>query len=252
MSNLLLNELLKLKKSKTVKVVICIMMVYSLFIALFPGEGYLYRSGFSAPFLMLICYGSLGFWANAAIVSEQIGGEFKSGTIHNTLSSGMERKKYFIAKVISLYGITAAIYLASAFFLFLCQNLIFGYDPEGLIFSGYWTKVLVYQLGALFVIFGWVSLSVFFSYLLQTAVASFVAMVVASFVELFLSLKFLYDRDIVIGGPTNTVWVMQRMLLTDTDRILSTDFLITLLPCILLIAASIGGAYYLFQKTDIN
>lgn len=253
MSNLLCNEFVKLRKSRTVKVVFFLMMVYSGFIAVFPGaEDSIQGAGFSAPFMLLISYGSLGFWANAAIVSEQIAGEFGAGTIHNILICGTERRQYFAAKVVSLYGVAAAIYLICCLFLCLCQNLVFEFDPEGMIFSHYWAKVLVYQLGALLVIFSWLSLSIFFSYLLRSAVASFVALVAANFVEVVLCTKILYHRNVLLGGPSNTVWVMQRMIANDSDRILSMDFLVALIPCILLIAASICGAHYLFQKADIN
>jgi len=244
MRNLLLNELLKLKRSKAVKVIFWYFVLFAAFTALSVNprdESSIMNYGFSAPFLAFGSSGALGFFIYAAIAAGLIAEEFSLGTIHNTLGCGVDRRKYFIAKVFTASGITVFIYLCNVLAHCLVKMAAFPFDPDGVLYSHYWLKVLVYNLAAIILQLCYMSFYICISYLCRSSVMTFV-------------LSMAITIAAINHGPMRVMWEMLNMARTaaSSDRLLSADFALMLIPSICLGVISLLAAYLLFRKADIN
>ena len=252
MTNLLRNELLKLKRSKSVKILFWYFALYAAFSALFPGEGdSIMQYAFSAPFTAFGSSGASGLFFFAAIAAGVIAEEFSQGTIHNALGCGVERRSYFVAKVCNVMCITAFIYLFSLLIHCVVKNIFFPFAPDGPRYSHYWLKVLVYNLGAVFVLLCSMSVYILFSYLFRKSVITFVVSALVTFLDLIWYAKAAQKG---FGGPVSAMWKMTEMIRTgpSSDRLLSTEFLVMLLPSLCIGIISLITAYRLFQRADIN
>lgn len=241
---LLANEFTKIKSSKAVKgvmiaflflVVLC-SLVYSPESESSPAAIY----GFGAPFLWLSANGASGFFLYAAIVAGMVAGEFESDVIHNALSSGVGRGRYFLAKVTAVFGVSVLLYVACVCTLCIFKSIKNGFDPDGYIFSDYGLKVLVFSAGALISILAYVALYLFIAYLFREAVLTFIAAVVISIVELFTR----------VNGPLTTA--ANTISYFVSDNVLSWDFVRLFIPCAWMLIICLAAAYILFAVMDVE
>lgn len=254
MSDLFKNELLKLKRSKSVKILFWYFVIYSILGALFfsgADEDSIARSGFSAPFLTFAMHGSSGFFFYAAIAAGLVANEFSQGTIHNAISCGVERRRYFIAKTSCLLGITVFLYLTNMLVFSLAQTAITSFDPYGLLYSRYWQKVFVYNLAAILLLLSYMSLFICIAYLCRRGVMTFVVSFLITNLDLIWFSKTGHDKA---GGPLSVMWQMMEMIRTDlsSNRLLEPDFFLMLIPSLCMGVISLVVAYHLFKRTDIN
>ena len=254
MSGLFKNELLKLKRSKSVKVLFWYFVIYSILAALFfhgANEDSIARSGFSAPFLTFGMHGSSGFFFYASIAAGLVANEFSQGTIHNAISCGVERRSYFIAKTCCLLGITVFLYLTNTLVHSLANIAISSFDPYGLLFSRYWQKVFIYNLAAILLLLSCMSLFICIAYLCRRGVMTFVVSMLITDVDLISYAKIGPGK---VNGPVSLMWQMLRMSETDlsSNRLLEPDFFLMLVPSLCMGVISLVVAYQLFKRTDIN
>lgn len=254
MCDLFKNELLKLKRSKSVKVLFWYFVIYSILGALFfhgANEGSVARSGFFAPFMTFSMHGASGFFFYAAIASGLVANEFSQGTIHNAISCGVERRSFFIAKTCCLLGITVFLYLTNTLVHSLAEIAISSFDPYGLLYSRYWQKVFIYNLAAILLLLSCMSLFICIAYLCRRGVMTFVVSM------LIISLDFIWYARIDAGnvsGPVSVMSQMSEMIRTDlsSNRLLEPDFFLMLVPSLCMGVISLVVAYQLFKRTDIN
>jgi len=255
MSNLFRNELLKLRHSKAVIILFWVYLGFTMMSALVPGVGNdsVMQYGFSAPFLVLCNFGTVFFDFFAIIAAGLIAEEFKQGIIHNVLGCGVERGRYFIAKASGVVGISLFFYLCDFCAYCVTKNLLVGFGPKELVYSHYFLKVLVYNLAAVLLIFSCVSFYICLAYLLRDSVKTFAVALVVGFLDTAWGAKVSLNSGIP-GGPASASTQMAHMIRTaaDSDRILSGELVISLLPTLCLGVISILAAYRLFQKMDIQ
>lgn len=254
MGDLFKNELLKLKRSKSVKVLFWYFVIYSILGALFfhgANEDSVARSGFFAPFMTFAMHGSSGFFFYASIAAGLVASEFSQGTIHNAISCGVERRSYFIAKTCCLLGITVFLYLTNTLVHSLAEIVISSFDPYGLLYSRYWQKVFIYNLAAILLLLSCMSLFICIAYLCRKGVMTFVVSM------LIINLDFISNARInpgKINGPLSVMWQMLEMVKTDlsSNRLLEPNFFLMLIPSLCMGVVSLVMAYQLFKRTDIN
>ncbi len=254
MNNLLKNELLKLKRSKSVKVLFWYFVIYSILGTLFfhrADAGSFERSGFSAPFLTFAMHGSSGFFFYASVAAGLVANEFSQGTIHNAISCGVERRRYFLSKICCLLGVTVFLYLTNVLVRSLAQSIFSSFDPYGILYSRYWQKVLVYNLAAILLLLSSMSLFICIAYLCRRGVMTFVISLLATDADLIWYSRISRDKPV---GPVSVMWQMLDMAGTDSssDRLLEPGFLLLLLPSLCMGAISLIVAYQLFKRADIN
>ena len=254
MNDLLKNELLKLKRSKSVKVLFWYFVIYSILGALFfhgADESSVMRSGFFAPFATFAMHGAAAFFFYAAVAAGLVADEFSQGTIHNAISCGVERRRYFIAKICCLLGITVFLYLSNTLVHCLAEIVISSFDPYGLLYSRYWQKVLVYNLAAILLLLSCMSLFICIAYLCRKGVKTFVVSMLIIVLDNFLYARIGPDK---INSPVSLMWQMFEMIRTDlsSNRLLEPDFFLMLVPSLCMGAISLTVAYQLFKRTDIN
>ena len=245
------NEWVKIKHSKWVIGVILYLMFMTVIGALFPGtrENYFTISG----------YGSLFSWSDnlmgmdiysafAFLVAGLMGKEFDNRTLHNIVGRGIKRKHYFAVKAICIIMLSALFYIASLCIFSVLRTMIFGYNPEALSYSDYWSKVLVYNGGALLLVLCYVSVFILLSVLIRRIGPMLVCSILINFIDS--SLREGAIADIRIGGACRIAVKMRTAF--QYDRILTGPFFTMFLPVICVGVVTLLLACQLFQKRDID
>lgn len=254
MSDLFKNELLKLKRSKSVKALFWYFILFSVFCALFYSGADNRQYGFYAPFEAACMSGASGFFLFAAIAAEQVANEFSQGIIHNAISCGVERRGYFIAKTCSTLGITAFIYLSNLLVLCLCRNVFRPFDPYSLRCSRYWQKAVVFNLAALMALLCYMSLFICIAYLCRRGVMTFVTSMLITIVD-YMCFAGNDGLQNTFGSPLAVVMGMTKNMIptgASSDRLLEPGFFLMLLPSLCMGAVSLIVAYQVFKRVDIN
>lgn len=241
---LFINELHKIKASRSVKWVVLVFLLFVLLAGIVWGKDKaslpFATYGFGAPFVWLLSNGAIGFFLYAAVVAGLFASEFEMGVIHNALGSGVNRGGYFIAKVAAIFGVTIAIYLGCIGVLCIFRCWTVGFDPTGQIFADYGMKVVVYNGCGILSLLAYVAIYIFIACLLREAVPTFIAAIVISTLELLDLLR----------GPLRIAMEAERFI--ENDAILSLDFVKLFVPCLYIMAVSLMAAYVLFRVRDID
>ena len=241
---LFINELCKIKASRSVKGVVIVFLFFALLSGMVFGAGTtswpVSRYGFGAPFLWLMGNGAAGFFLYAAIVSGLFASEFELGVIANALGSGVKRSSYFIAKVLAVFGACILIYLGGMGILFLIKCQTMGFDPTGKIFADYGLKVLVYKPCAIVSLLSYIAVYIFIACLMREAVPAFIASLVITIAEMLNLFR----------GPVRIA--MDAVAFVRDDTVLSPDFPKLFVPCLCLLTAALGAAYLLFLLQDVD
>lgn len=248
------NELRKIKRSKSVKVLFAIFLAF-IVLSSFVGQNkgsVLMRSGFAGPFMWNGIMGAVGLFAYGAIAAGMVADEFQLGVVQNALSCGVSRRRYFAAKVISVLGISAVLYLLCAFLYTLFLTKVYGFDPEGLLFSDYWLKVLAFNGAALAVQLSCVAMYIFFAYVFRKASVTFAVSVLATVAETFAGARLIKAGAISgsgFNGPFTAIFLLAQHFSADT--ILTREFALLPLPCLGIMAVSLLASYFLFMKRGV-
>ena len=251
---LLANEMIKIRRSKSVKVLFLIFLFF-IFFAVSVGEGKggpLMNSGFAGPFTWNGIMGAAGLFSYGAIAAGMVASEFELGVVRNAIGCGVSRNRYFAAKIFSVMGVSAVMYLVCNCIFSLFVTLVRGFDPEGLVYSDYWLKVLVFNGVALTVQLTCVAMYICFAYVFRIASITFAASVLVTLGETLLtagSIKQYSIGDRGFNGPAATLWLTVQHFAADT--ILTEEFVLLALPCFCIMVVSLILSYILFTKRGI-
>lgn len=251
---LLANELLKIKRSKSCRVLFLVFVGFILLSSLMgQNQGSdLMRSGFAGPFMWNGIMGASGLFAYGAIVAGMIASEFELGVVRNAIGCGITRSRYFAVKILSVLGVSAILYLVCNFIYTVVMTIQYGFDPKGLLYSDYWTKVLAFNAVALAVQLASVSIYICFAYLFRAASATFVLSIAETIIEVFIAARYIKSPRLSskgVQGPFYTLWLLSRHFTEDT--ILTEEFALLALPCVCILAVSLLVSYLLFMKRGI-
>lgn len=239
---LFVNELCKIKASKSVKGITAAFFCFAILAGTIwgraPSPVFVY--GFGSPFMWIFGNGAAGFFLYAAVVAGLFASEFELGVIHNVLGSGVKRSSYFIAKVIAVFGVAVLIYLGGIAALCLFKCLTVGFGPADLIFADYGLKVLAFNGWAICSLLSYVAVYILIACLLREAVPTFIAAFVITLCELFNLFR----------GPVRIA--MDAIDFIKSDRILSPEFAALFTPCIYILVISLAAAYILFLVRDVE
>lgn len=248
------NEFLKIKRSKSVRVLFLVFVGFILLASLM-GENKgsdLMRSGFAAPFMWNGIMGAAGLFAYGAIAAGMIASEFELGVVRNAIGCGVTRSRYFAVKVSSVLGISLVLYLVCNCIFTVVMTVHYGFDPKGLLYSDYWTKVVVFNAVALTVQLASVAIYICFAYIFRAASAAFVFSVLETIIEAFISSQRVKSMRLSGRGlpcPFDTMWVLPKHFTEDT--ILTEEFALLAVPCICILSVSLLISYILFMKRGI-
>ena len=259
MKDLLANELLKFRRSRAVKAVFWLYVFSYGTSALAKGgrtDSYL-NYGFGAPFTAFGIIGTSALWLYAVMAAGMAADEFKQGTIHNALACGVERGKYYRAKICVLLGGSALFYLCSLAVFCIVRIPMLGFGPDTLVFSHYWLAVLVYNLGVIVVIMSNMAFYIFIAYLTKSSVKTFISTFFISILELIIygrCMDMNVQSEVFTCGPVGTMEKMMKLVHTmkDSKVILSADFVRMLLPCVCIEIIFLLAGYQVFKRSDIN
>lgn len=239
---LFVNELCKIKASRSIKGITIVFFFFALLAGNIWGSSSVpvFVYGFGVPFIWIFGNGAAGFFLYAAVVAALFASEFELGTIYPVLGSGVRRSSYFLAKVISIFGVTVLIYLSSMCALFLFRCRLAGFGSPDQIFADYGLKAIVFNVGALLALLSYVAVYIFIACLLREAVSTFIASMVLTVLELFRLFR----------GPARII--MDAIDYVVNDQVLSPDFAGLFTPCICILAISLAAAYLLFLVRDVG
>ena len=220
---LFVNELCKIKTSKSVKGVAVIFIFFAILAGTVWGKSDMPAAlyGFGAPFMWIVANGASGFFLYALIVASLFAREFELGVIHNILGCGVKRSSYFIAKVMAVFSLV-------------------GFGPSALIFADYGFKVLVFNGWAVCSLLSYVAVYILIACLFREAVPTFIASLVITLCELFNLFR----------GPVRIT--TDAIGFIESDRILSSDFGRLFTPCIFILVIGLAAAYILFLVQDVD
>ncbi len=239
---LFVNELCKIKASKSVKGVAVIFIFFAILAGTVWGKSDMPAAlyGFGAPFMWIVANGASGFFLYALIVASLFAREFELGVIHNILGCGVKRSSYFIAKVMAVFSVTVLLYLGGICALFLFKCLLVGFGPSALIFADYGYKVLVFNGWAVCSLLSYVAVYILIACLFREAVPTFIASLVITLCELFNLFR----------GPVRIT--TDAIGFIESDKILSSDFGRLFTPCIFILVIALAAAYILFLVQDVD
>lgn len=252
MGKLIYNELLKLKYSGSVKIVWGYFLFAVILAGLMPMDDLpgimrdIIGVGYGVSFVVVPFSGALVFGVFAAMTAGMITQEFSQGTIHNALSRGVSRRRYFAAKVTCLFGVALVTYPVSLIAAVALRSMIFGFNPQSLTYPDYLQVNLVYHFSIMAVILIYVSIYIFLAYICKRPALTFTA----GFAELVLELILIKDNTSV-GGPLQAMRVISNSLVEGYD-ILQIGVMKLLLPGIAMGILSLVLAYLVFMKKDVN
>lgn len=252
MRRLLVNELVKIRYSRSVKIVFCILAGFAVLCTAIQANdgGKLGDYGYQIPFISIVSFGAMGFFIYSALAATMIGGEFEKGIVHNIFSCGIGRKQYYAAKLTGVFGTAVVIYFLVTVLQTVLVTLRFGFGPKGLITEEYWLEVLVFTVAVLIVLAANLSIYCFFAFLFRRAAVTFAVSVGWGIVELLISSLAHKSGKSVSFLP---LAVMNAMIdKFQAGGILSVQFCTLLVPCIVIVLLCSLSGYWLFKNRDIQ
>ena len=247
MNNLFMNELNKIKTTSLIKIVFGLFLLLAVFMAVMPPKGTrMFDYAYGAHIIFMNMCGTASIIFFSPVVVAMVTQEFSQRTVHNILACGVSRKKFYIVKTVCLMVTVLFIYLATIGVFTMVRSLIYGFNPLNYTYPGYGTVVFVYHACVITVIFTEVALFMCFAYLFNRPAAAYLACLGAVFAENFLFLR----SDDKIRFAILTLFRMEDYLMDHI--VLTTDFLILLIPVFIELILCLALSYVIFQKKDIS
>lgn len=254
MGRMLLSELLKIRRSRSLKkacVWYAALLLYCVMVT--GGEALLGYGGMRAPFVVPSYVAPWAYWIFAAFSALLLGGEYDGQLFKNAFVCGVSREKYFAVKVLATYLVSFFLYIAAVVLATLIRTIRFGFDPDGVMFENYWLKVFVFNGMALAVIFAYVSVFNLLVLAFRSSGIPFILGVLITLRDFFstsLAVKYYgYLKEL----PKNlfTVVAMMRKERQFAD-ILNPEFLSMYIPCLCVGGIALAAGYVLFKMRDVD
>ena len=252
MKGLFVNEWVKIKRSAWVMGVLLYLVLIIMLQAFFPGreENPVTKTGYGSVFGLISHFMGMDFYgAFAFLAAGLFGREFEGRVLNNIVGRGVKRRYYFAVKAACLMALSAALYIACLCIFGLLRTVIYGYNPGNFFYRDYWLKALVYNGGAVLLIFCYMSVSLLLIVLFRRSVPALICAVVINLMDSGLREGAVFS-DIRIGGACAAAEKMWSAFVS--DRILTGSFFAIFLPIICAGLLFLLLAGFLFEKTDLD
>lgn len=250
MARMLLSELLKIRRSRSLKRA-CIIYVVLVLLSTLGTAGEQHQSGIMGPFAASSCLVPWSYWVIAAFSALTLGGEFDGKLLKNAFACGVSREKLYAVKVLAIYLVSFFLYIAAVLLITVIRTARFGFNPDGLVVEDYWLKVFAYNGMGLAVMFAYASLFNLLCFVFRCSGIPFilgVAITLVDVVSTLMSIKFYgYLKEL----PKNLFSVI--MLMDKEIRsmdILNPEFLGMYIPCLCVTGIALVAGYVLFKVRD--
>lgn len=252
MGRMLLSELLKIRRSKSLKKACIIYVGLVLFSALSAaGEQNLGYAGIRGPFVASSYLSPWSYWVIGAFSALTLGGEYDGKVFKNAFACGISRGKFYVVKVLTIYLVSILLYITAVVLVTVIRTARFGFNPDGLVIEDYWLKVFVYNGMGLAVMLAYGSLFNFLCFVFRCSGIPFLLGCAITFVDAaatLMSEKY-YLREL----PKNlfsVIRIMNREL--KSVDILNPEFLGMYIPCLCVTGVALIAGYVLFKVRDVE
>lgn len=238
----------KLIHARSVRIIFLIFVGWGVFSGIF-----LDRSADRAPFSGYYTWGPAGFYLIAVLAATRTAGEYQSGRLAEALGAGVSRGRYFAAKVLTLFCLSACFYLANVTVFSLLRLMLDGIPAGGgYRFPSYGLQVLVYQLGMVLLYWFCVAAAVLCGVLLRKKSQAGFLTAAVLLADQFISLVRFKQIDAVspgqsfYGGPVAVCLQMDRY--ESMGSFLTYDFALQFLPCVYVGILALILGYFVFSR----
>ena len=250
MKRLLQNELLKLRYNRMSIVFAVLMIGFGAFSAVmprFPGQITTWDYGVMASMRYLYCVGGFTAFLMTGISAGTITQEFNNRTIHNALSCGVSRKKYFFTKMWLYVAFCFLIHLVTLLLFTVIGGAVFGFFPPDYRYCNLMTVTIVVHLGEAAVLFAYMSVFLLLAILFRNPAVVIFSGVAYYFLENWITT---IDSVSFYGVPSYALARIDSLVLS--GHVLSVELVALTLPCIVTGIIFLSLAYFIFMKKDIN
>ena len=250
MKRLLQNELLKLRYNRMSIVFAMLMIGFGAFSAVmprFPGQITTWDYGVMASMRYLYYVGGLTAVLMTGISAGMIAQEFNNRTIHNALSCGVSRKKYFFTKTYLYMAFCFLTHLVTLLLFTVIKGAVFGFFPPYSRYRNLMIVTIVVHLGEAAVLFAYMSVFLLLAILFHNPAVVIFSGVACYYLESWLPV---IDGISFYGDPFYAIDGIDPLVMS--GRVLSAKFAALTLPCIVTGIVFLSLAYLIFMKKDIN
>lgn len=213
----------------------------------FPGQITTFDYGVMASMRYLNEAGGLVAILMIGIAAGLITQEFNNRTIHNALSCGVSRRKYFFIKTCLYMASCFMIHLVTLLFFTVIRSAIFGFFPPYYRYRNLIIVTIVVHLGDAAVLFAYMSVFLLFAILFRNPAAVIFSGVAYYYLESWVPM---IDSISFYGAPFYAIAGISPLVIS--GRVLSAEFAALTLPCIVTGIVFLSLAYLIFMKKDIN
>lgn len=250
MKRLLQNELLKLRYNR-MSIVFAVLMVgcgaFTAVIPRFPGQITTFDYGVMASMRYLNEAGGLSAVLMTGIAAGLIAQEFNNKTIHNALSCGVSRRKYFLTKTCLYMASCFLVHLVTLLLYTFIRGAVFGFFPPYYRYRNLMIVTIVVHLGDAAVLFAYMSIFLLFAILFRNPAAVIFSGVAYYYLESWLPM---IHGISFYGAPFYAIAGISPLVIS--GRVLSAEYAVLTLPCIATGIVFLSLAYLIFMKKDIN
>ena len=252
MGRLLKNELLKMRYSRMLWIVFTGAIALVALMGCAPAGGISWADyGIMVPFGYMRSCGTMVTMLLSPIVGIFFTQELQQGTMHNTLSCGVSRRKYFWVKTVCIMAVCLLNYLISMVIFTCLRTVISGfYPPPGSYPDCDYgvTTLLLYQLGICIMQFTYITFFMVISVLTKKPAIVNLAGIVIWFCEGVLLISM--DLLPAFRNPDSVMIAMYD--LWQDGKALTSEFVRQFDHCLILGIVFLVLSYIIFQRKDIN
>lgn len=253
MGRMLQNELLKVRRSKSLRKAVGLYVVLLLYCAAAVSMTKAGRDGIRVPFWVSCHIAPWAYWIFAAFSALLLGGEYDGKLCRNAISCGVSRERYYGAKVLATYIASFSLYVAAVVLVTVIGTVRFGFNPKGLIIENYWLKVFAFNGMGLAVIFAYVSIFNLLCFGFRSSGLPFILGVLISFRDMLSTAMTVKYYGYLKELPKNLYTVNELMKKeSKTLDILTPEFLGMYVPCLCVGGAALIAGYVLFKVRDVE
>jgi len=251
MKNLITAEIIKLSRAKSVKTCITIYFIYLFIMALVgdamnPERNY----GYMAPINELFANNSLRLTILSIIVSVNICLEYQNRMLNNIISVGINKIKYFIAKVATLSLFVVLFDLIAVVLDMFIETLRFGFGSNFIWFENYFVKISVYIIFSILLDLIGISFCILISYITKNTIITIIIFYAYAYIG------FLMDKHLEthINKVINITGICREAYYTyfKKDLLLTSEYFTMYIPCLIFGTACLVVTYIIVKHSDVK